>query len=105
MLQLLRDVQTRWDSLYKMLQRLCVMRLVSFDISLKLMHTEQFFYQAIDYFFMQPNNDDLARYKLSPQVWDTLRDIEVVLSVSCQYHIINSPTNDFTNRSHTLCSK
>jgi hypothetical protein len=30
-LQLLRDVQTRWDSVYKMLKRLRVMRLVSYD--------------------------------------------------------------------------
>jgi hypothetical protein len=104
-LQLLRNIQSRWDSVYKMLQRLRIMRLVSFNISLKLMHAEQFFYQAIDYFFAQPNNDDLARYKLSPQVWDTLRNIEAVLSVSCRYHIINSLTNDFTNRSCTPCSK
>jgi hypothetical protein len=39
-LQLLRDVQTRWDSVYLMLKRLREMRLVSTDFSLKLMHAE-----------------------------------------------------------------
>jgi hypothetical protein len=32
-LQLLRDVQTRWDSVYHMLKRLRIMRPVSLDIA------------------------------------------------------------------------
>lgn len=39
-LQLLRDVQTRWDSVYHMLKRLHVMRPVRLDVSLKSMHVE-----------------------------------------------------------------
>ena len=34
--QLLRDVHTRWDSMYQMLKRLRIMRLVRLDLSLKL---------------------------------------------------------------------
>ena len=39
-LQLLRDVRTRWDSVYRMLERLRIMRPVRLDVSLKLMHAE-----------------------------------------------------------------
>jgi hypothetical protein len=38
--QLLRDVQTRWDSVFLMLRRLRSMRLVSTDLSPKLTHAE-----------------------------------------------------------------
>jgi len=38
--QLLRDVQTRWDSVFLMLRRLCELRPVSTDFSLKLTHAE-----------------------------------------------------------------
>lgn len=83
-LQLLRDVQTRWDSVYHMLKRLRVMRPVRLNVSLKLMHAEQLVYQAVDYFLDLPNNRDLAKFKILPHDWDTLQDVEVVLSVSCK---------------------
>ena len=60
------------------------MRPVRLDVSLKLMRAEQFVYQAIDYFLDLPNNRDLARFKISSDAWETLQDIEVVLSVSCK---------------------
>ena len=81
-LQLLRDVPTRWDSVYHMLHRLRIMRPVSFDILLSFMYAEQFFYQAVDHFLALPNNKELAKYIISPHVWSTLRDVEAVLAVS-----------------------
>lgn len=62
-LQLLRDVRTRWDSIYKMLNRLRELR------------------PAVDYFLALPNNHDLAKYKISPQEWQAMQDVEVILSI------------------------
>ena len=39
-------------------------------------------YQAIDYFLVLPNNTDIAKYKISPGLWDILKDVKFVLSVS-----------------------
>jgi hypothetical protein len=38
--------------------------------------------QAIDYFLALPNHKDLAKFRISPDAWDSLQDVEVVLSVS-----------------------
>ncbi|KAI0263897.1 hypothetical protein BGY98DRAFT_905734, partial [Russula aff. rugulosa BPL654] len=62
-LQLLRDVPTRWDSVYHMLHRLRIMR------------------PAVDHFLALPNNKELAKYIISPHVWNTLRDVEAVLAI------------------------
>jgi len=43
-LQLLHDIQTRWDSVYHMLKRLYVMHPVRLNVLLKLMHAEQLIY-------------------------------------------------------------
>jgi hypothetical protein len=42
--------------------------------------------QAVDYFLALPQNKDLAKYKLSSEDWDKLRDIEFVLSVRHSHH-------------------
>ena len=49
------------------------------------MHAEQqleLIYQAIDYFLALPNNKDLAKFKILPDIWNYLQDVEVVLGVS-----------------------
>ncbi|KIM87797.1 hypothetical protein PILCRDRAFT_63268, partial [Piloderma croceum F 1598] len=62
------DVHTRWDSVYYMINRLCEMRPV------------------VDHFLALPNHNDLAKYKITPQEWVVMQDIEVILSVCCNMH-------------------
>jgi hypothetical protein len=79
-LQLLRDVRTRWDSVFLMLRRLREMRPVSFLTILKIpAHVLQ---QAIDWFLGAPNNQDLAKYRLTSMEWSVLQDFEMILGVS-----------------------
>ncbi|KIJ59147.1 hypothetical protein HYDPIDRAFT_66579, partial [Hydnomerulius pinastri MD-312] len=61
--QLLRDVKTRWDSTFFMINRL------------RTLH------QAVDYFLAAPRNSDLAKHKMSALEWEVLQDLEVVLEV------------------------
>ncbi|KAF8872831.1 ribonuclease H-like domain-containing protein [Infundibulicybe gibba] len=61
--ELLRDVPTRWDSVYYMISRLRELR------------------PAIDIFLGSPIYQDLAKYKMTAQEWRVLRDIEMVLSI------------------------
>jgi len=62
-LQLLRDVKTRWDSIYYMINRLRIMR------------------PAIDSFLASPVNKDLQTLRLTDVEWNTLQDIEAILAV------------------------
>ena len=39
-------------------------------------------YQAINYFLALPNNTDIAKYKILPRLWDILKDVKFVLSIS-----------------------
>ncbi|KAH9034158.1 hypothetical protein EDB84DRAFT_1269970, partial [Lactarius hengduanensis] len=64
--QLLCDVCTRWDSVYRMLNRLRDMR------------------PAVDYFLDLPNQDpknDLRKYKISPREWQEMQDLEIILEM------------------------
>lgn len=79
-LQLLRDVRSRWDSVFFMLRRLREMRPVSFLTILEIpAHVSQ---QAIDWFLGAPNNQDLAKYRLTSMEWSVLQDFEMILGVS-----------------------
>ncbi|KAH7904066.1 hypothetical protein BJ138DRAFT_984604, partial [Hygrophoropsis aurantiaca] len=62
-LELLRDVETRWDSIYFMINRLRALR------------------QAVEYFLSLPNQEGLSRYKLSPVEWKVLEDFERILQI------------------------
>jgi hypothetical protein len=63
LLQLLRDVKTRWDSIYYMINRLRVLR------------------PAINSFLASPVNKDLQTLRLTDVEWNTLQDIEAILAV------------------------
>jgi hypothetical protein len=63
LLQLLRDVKTRWDSIYYMINRLRILR------------------SAIDSFLSSPVNKDLQTLRLTDVEWNTLQDIEAILAV------------------------
>lgn len=87
-LQLLHDVRTRWDSVFYMLRRLREMRPVSFVTILKISaHISQ---QAVDCFLALPNNQELAKYKLTSMEWSVLQDFEIILGVS--FGVQLSPT-------------
>ncbi|KAH9013041.1 hypothetical protein EDB84DRAFT_1253278, partial [Lactarius hengduanensis] len=73
-LQLLRDVRTRWDLVYCMLNWLREMR------------------PAIDYFLDLPNGD-LRKYIISPQEWQAMQDLELILSMPHQVQQIMSGEN------------
>ncbi|KAJ8580713.1 hypothetical protein M405DRAFT_689053, partial [Rhizopogon salebrosus TDB-379] len=61
--ELLRDVDTRWDSVYFMINCL------------------HYLQQAIDYFLSLPVNRDISQYNLSPIEWQVLKDFELVLEI------------------------
>jgi hypothetical protein len=63
LLQLLRDVKTRWDSIYYMINRLRILR------------------PAIDSFLASPVNKDLQMLHLTDVEWNTLQDIKAILAV------------------------
>lgn len=61
--QLLRDVRTRWDSTYFMVNRLRALRL------------------AVDWFLSMPTQNDIADHKMTDIEWFVLRDYESILDV------------------------
>jgi hypothetical protein len=63
-LQLLRDVKTRWDSIYFMINRLRVLR------------------PAVDLFLSMPTQKDITHYNMNETEWLVLRDYEEILDVS-----------------------
>jgi hypothetical protein len=71
LLQLLRDVKTRWDSVYYMIERLRVMR------------------PAIDHFLASPVNQEIASHRLSDVEWAALQDFEVILSIRAPFYHLN----------------
>ncbi|KAF8267069.1 hypothetical protein EI94DRAFT_1526969, partial [Lactarius quietus] len=74
-LQLLCDVPTQWDSVYKMLQWLRTLRL------------------AVDNFLTLHSNSDLSSYKISPGEWSKLEEIEFVLSRPHNvFHLLSTET-------------
>jgi hypothetical protein len=40
--------------------------------------------QAVDYFLTLPENNDLAQYKITPNEWVAMQEIEIILSVRHQ---------------------
>jgi hypothetical protein len=40
--------------------------------------------QAVDYFLALPENNDLAQYKITPDEWVAMQEIEIILSVRHQ---------------------
>jgi hypothetical protein len=79
-LQLLKDVKTRWDSVYLMLNRLLALRPVSY-FTYRPDNTDHCFMQAIDWLF----NGQLKQhssYRLSESDWKILEGLETVLEVS-----------------------
>jgi len=81
-LQLLRDVRTRWDSIYFMIRQCREMRQVS---NLRLLTTMSTStdnkYQGVDHFLSSPLNKDLAKLRLTDREWAVLQDFEMILSV------------------------
>jgi hypothetical protein len=80
-LQLLRYVRTWWDSCFHMLSQLLELRPVSCHprvSHLGLTSTQQ----AVDYFLVLPQHQDMAKYKISEDEWQCMQDLEVILSVS-----------------------
>ncbi|KIK13051.1 hypothetical protein PISMIDRAFT_18265 [Pisolithus microcarpus 441] len=61
--ELLRDVRTRWDSVYFMINRLWILD------------------QALDCYFQLPANRELQDYKMNDMDWQVLQDVEVVLEI------------------------
>ena len=62
--QLLRDVKTRWDSIYYMLNRLLALRL------------------AIDCFLSLPAQRDIAKFKMTDSEWLVLEEYARILDVN-----------------------
>jgi hypothetical protein len=80
-LQLLRDVKTRWDSVFQMIRRLRLLQPVSHSVYREVL-IQCFYFQAIDHFFAMPINKDIAKHKLTEMEWEVLAGMEVVLMVS-----------------------
>lgn len=82
--ELLRDVATRWDSTYMMIERLLHLRLVSNVLCL-------YFYsltstsQGIEDFLRQDANKNLRKYSLTPMEWDILGHVGVILEVRTSF--------------------
>lgn len=81
-LELLRDVRTRWDSVYYMMRRLRELRPVCHLYTLRFLYLTHTF-QAIDYHLASPLNKDLANFRLSEKEWGVLQDFEAVMEVRC----------------------
>ncbi|KIP07362.1 hypothetical protein PHLGIDRAFT_54960, partial [Phlebiopsis gigantea 11061_1 CR5-6] len=79
--ELLRDVPTRWDSTYLMLERARSMRPI------------------IDHFVVMPENSYFAKYRLTQREWTVLADLEDVLHAPHTFlHLMARETTP------TLCS-
>ena len=85
--ELLRDVVTRWDSVYHMLNRLREMRPVRFPTLINSLVINKSTWQAIDHFLALPNYSDLAKYRITPQEWAIMQDLEFILSVRRYMHV------------------
>ncbi len=81
--QLLHDIRTRWDSVYFMINRLRVMRVVCFFIIIVIqVRFSRFLWQAIDYFLSSPDHQNIVQHKMDAMDWFVLRDFEAILEVS-----------------------
>ena len=79
-LQLLRDVPSRWDSVYYMIHHFRYLHPVSGRVNLTFCMT-YLYRQAVDNLLVQPHLPELAKYRLSEKEWEVLRDFEVILSI------------------------
>jgi hypothetical protein len=82
-LELLRDVKTRWDSVYMMLERLRLLRPVRSSRRMDNEYQLTFYIkiQALDAVF-NTKFSELSAFKLSESDWDILEGLEGVLAVS-----------------------
>ena len=79
-LQLLRDVPSRWDSVYYMIHCFWYLHLVSGRVNLTFCMT-YLYQQAVDNLLAQPHLPELAKYRLLKKEWEVLQDFEVILSI------------------------
>ena len=79
-LQLLRDVPSRWDSVYYMIHHFRYLCPVSGRVNLTFCMT-YLYRQAVDNLLAQLHLPELAKYRLSEKEWEVPRDFEVILSV------------------------
>ena len=108
--ELLCDVPTCWDSVYLMLNRLRVLRLVSTYSFVEFFPSAYAgFIQAVNYFLSLPEQAELLNYKLTNAEWHVLHDFERILQVGWYEYlaILTTLTNHaplFSYRYPTLCS-
>jgi len=78
-LELLHDIWTRWDSLYKIISRFRDLRQVSEKFHYhSLVLTMQ---QVSDHFLSSLLNKDLAQFHMTDAEWGVLKDFQMILSV------------------------
>ncbi|KAF9220177.1 hypothetical protein BS17DRAFT_661193, partial [Gyrodon lividus] len=63
-IQLLRNVKTRWDSTFYMINCLHILRF------------------PVDWFLLMPTQKDIAKHKMDNTKWFVLKDYKVILNVS-----------------------
>lgn len=103
--QLLRDVSTRWDSVYFMINRLLAMRVVCFFIVIQACFSRSL-WQAIDYFLSSPDQLDIAHHKMNSMEWFVLRDFEAILAVSIMllvFELVDFTPHRYLIRFNSLC--
>ncbi|HEX3640560.1 MAG TPA: hypothetical protein VHV10_04665 [Ktedonobacteraceae bacterium] len=91
--QLLRDVKTRWDSVYFMIKRLGELQPVRHK--LMIMHFFSFYGyqalgQAITHFLSLPVNRELEKYQMTDREWEVLTKFELILEVSTEKFLSKS---------------
>jgi hypothetical protein len=111
---LLRDVDTRWDSVYYMIKRARILRPVSLFFFLPILSSGT--PQAIETFLGQSRNMDLdpEALRLSKHEWAILKDLEMILLVSLSlkvaildsnfsHPLVSSPSSDGHGKGSHSC--
>jgi hypothetical protein len=79
--ELLRDVRTRWDSVYFMIRRFEELHQARLCFLFKSSLLTQFKLKAINAFLSLDENSDLKKYRVTPQELKVLKDCMIILSV------------------------